>query len=313
MNKTVKICTFLVLTLMIFTSSVSAQSILSFGMRGNSVNELQRDLSSIGYSVGPIDSIFGNQTRQAVTRFQRDNSLSVDGVAGPQTFATLKRKISTNNQTPSYTGLIRHGMRGEPVRELQYNLKTLGYSVGVVDGIFGNITRQSVIAFQRDNGLTVDGVVGPQTINVLQTKLNGVSNSTIINRGSNNSSSIQSTINNVISTSKSLIGIPYLNAGTTPTGFDCSGFTQYVMKQNGITIPRTAAQQYTIGTPVNRGDLKLGDFVFFTTYTSGASHLGIYVGNNSFIHSSSSVGVTITNLDNSYWNPRYIGARRIIK
>src|SRR5699024_4102574 len=111
---------------------------------------------------------------------------------------------------------------------------------------------------------------------------------------------------------KSLVGVPYRTAGVTPSGFDCSGFTQYVMAQNGISVPRTSGGQYGIGTNVSRNNLKTGDFVFFNTSGSGVSHVGIYVGNNNFISSTSSSGVSIVSLSNSYWNPRYIGARRIL-
>lgn len=122
----------------------------------------------------------------------------------------------------------------------------------------------------------------------------------------------QSTVNQIISAGKEQIGTPYRWGGTTTSGFDCSGFTGYAFAQAGISLPRTAAEQYKVGTSVSRNDLQPGDLVFFRTYNSGPSHNGIYIGNNQFIHSSSSQGVTISSLGNSYWNPRYLGARRVI-
>ena len=117
----------------------------------------------------------------------------------------------------------------------------------------------------------------------------------------------------IIATAKQYIGVPYVWGGSTPSGFDCSGFVQYVLRQHGISMPRTSKEQWNVGRAVSKGELKIGDLVFFAnTYTTGISHLGIYVGNNQFIHASSSKGVIISSLDNTYWAPRYYGARRII-
>ncbi len=116
----------------------------------------------------------------------------------------------------------------------------------------------------------------------------------------------------IIATAKKYIGVPYVWGGTTPAGFDCSGFVQYVFRQHGITLPRTSAQQYTAGKSVSKSNLKPGDLVFFATNYTKVNHLGIYIGNGQFIHASSSKGVIISSLSNSYWSPRYYGARRVL-
>jgi len=117
----------------------------------------------------------------------------------------------------------------------------------------------------------------------------------------------------IVATAKQYIGVPYLWGGTTPSGFDCSGFVQYVYQRHGISLPRTSKEQWTVGTAISKSALQPGDLVFFAnTYTTGISHLGIYIGNNQFIHASSSKGVTITDLSNSYWAARYYGAKRIL-
>lgn len=107
------------------------------------------------------------------------------------------------------------------------------------------------------------------------------------------------------------IGVPYSYGGTTSNGFDCSGYTQRVFSDLGIKLSRTTSSQYAQGTAVSKGNLSMGDLVFFNTFGSGVSHVGIYVGNGQFSHSSSSKGVTVSKLSESYWADRYIGAKRI--
>ena len=117
----------------------------------------------------------------------------------------------------------------------------------------------------------------------------------------------------IVDLAQDYMGVPYVWGGTTPKGFDCSGFTQYVFDKMGYSIKRTAAQQLTNGYSVT--NLKVGDLVFFTnTYatSAAASHVGIYMGDNLFIHAANG-GVKITSLDHEYYAPRYIGARRIVE
>ena len=107
------------------------------------------------------------------------------------------------------------------------------------------------------------------------------------------------------------LGVPYVFGGTSTTGFDCSGYTQHVFATLGLTIPRTADAQYYAGSRIV-GGMKPGDLVFFQTYAPGPSHVGIYLGNNNFVHASSSHGVMVSSLSDSYWAARYIGAKRLI-
>lgn len=116
-----------------------------------------------------------------------------------------------------------------------------------------------------------------------------------------------SKVDALIVEAKKYIGTPYVWAGTTPSGFDCSGYLDYVYAKVGVTLPRTVATIWNATTPI--ATPKVGDIVFFETYTSGPSHAGIYLGDNKFIHASSSQGVTISDLNNTYWAPRYLGAK----
>lgn len=119
----------------------------------------------------------------------------------------------------------------------------------------------------------------------------------------------------IVNYAKQFIGVPYKWGGTTPSGFDCSGYTTYVFNQKfGFNLPRTSGSQAGVGSAVSKSNLQKGDLVFFS-FTAGSSsvgHVGIYIGNGDFISATSSKGIAIEDLNtNSYWAPRYITARRV--
>ena len=111
----------------------------------------------------------------------------------------------------------------------------------------------------------------------------------------------------------SFVGYSYVWGGTSPsTGFDCSGLMYYVLTQYGYSMKRVANDQMTQGTSISRDSLQVGDLVFFG-YGSYANHVGMYIGNGNFVHASTpSTGVRVNSLNETYYNTRYIGARRII-
>ena len=119
--------------------------------------------------------------------------------------------------------------------------------------------------------------------------------------------------NALIQTALSLEGVPYQWGGDQPsTGFDCSGFVQYVLGQHNITAPRTAAEQFLIGWQVELAQIRAGDLVFFSTVAPGASHVGLVVSNEEFVHAPAASGVVrVERVRASYWLARYVGARRI--
>jgi cell wall-associated NlpC family hydrolase len=118
----------------------------------------------------------------------------------------------------------------------------------------------------------------------------------------------------LISTAKDQLGVRYSWGGTSRSGFDCSGFVQYVFAKHGVKLPRTALSQSGVGQKVARADLQAGDLVFFITRGSRVSHVGIYVDSGKFIHASSGGGrVRIDALSTSYYAKRYAGARRVGK
>lgn len=128
-------------------------------------------------------------------------------------------------------------------------------------------------------------------------------NSTNISRGTT------SVYNQVVSYAYNFIGTPYIYGANGPNSFDCSGFTKYVFSSASINLPRTSQLQFSEGNKIDRENLQVGDLVFFNTDTN-LGHVGIYIGNDEFIHASLSKGVTISSLNNPYYAPRYAGAVR---
>lgn len=119
----------------------------------------------------------------------------------------------------------------------------------------------------------------------------------------------------ILETAMKYIGTPYIYGGSSPGGFDCSGFVQYVYKKHNLVLPHSALQQYKLGTKIDRKSLKPGDLVFFATRRRGrVSHVVIYIGNDEFIHAPSrGKRITISKLSKeAYWSRRYIGARNIV-
>lgn len=109
-------------------------------------------------------------------------------------------------------------------------------------------------------------------------------------------------------------GVPYRLGGSDPAGFDCSGLVQYVFAQYGVVVPRVVEDQWDVGDKVRPSDIKPGDLVFFNTKSrgSGASHVAIAIGRDSFVHAPNSTGVVrVETLASGYWGARYLGARRV--
>lgn len=196
---------------------------------------------------------------------------------------------------------FEYGDDGQEVLGIQKRLAELQYNVGDLDGIFGEDTEKAIKKFQSDKQLDVDGIVGEATYKALMNK-----------ELPPNRSSRSATIRKIMRAAYSMMGVPYVFGGTSPYGFDCSGFTQYAFARAGVWIPRLADAQFYYGRQVSLNELRVGDLVFFTTYEPGASHCGIYVGDGKFIHAGSSTGITVARVLSGYWGARYYGACRIL-
>ena len=147
------------------------------GSSGTDVKDMQKKLIALGYSCGSsgADGSFGQGTYNAICNFQRDHGLTVDGVIGPTTRSKINSAYSNLGGSSSGTNLSM-GSSGTDVKNMQKKLIALGYSCGSsgADGIFGQGTYNAVCKFQKANGLSVDGIIGPATrakINALYAKL----------------------------------------------------------------------------------------------------------------------------------------------
>jgi peptidoglycan endopeptidase LytE len=273
-------------------------NVLKIGSRGTEVSKLQQNLKQLGYFNYPeITDYYGAFTAEAVRKFQQQNKLPVTGVADSATLAKINEAITNSNPQPSASKeaiYLTIGSTGSAVKEVQMKLQQLGYfTYSRITGYYGTMTAEAVKKFQRNVNIKVTGIVDTETYERLmgkapQRKLDVIE---------------------LVADASELLGKPYVWGGETPeVGFDCSGLIVYLFQKQGISLPRTVAMIWNVGTPVSSPSV--GDIVFFETRQSGPSHAGIYIGNRQFIHSGSSTGVTISNLDSSYWKARYLGAKR---
>ena len=192
------------------------------------------------------------------------------------------------------------GDKGWKVKQAQQYLQKLGFEPGEADGRFTKSTRRALRKFQKKYKLKETGNLDNATYEELKWQAEAKE------YGGNVASA------KILKTAAQYKGVPYVFGGTTPRGFDCSGYVQYVFARHGIRLTRTADTQAREGKFVSKKNLKPGDLVFFTTYEPGASHVGIYAGNNLFWNATSSRGIMLSNLTDSYWGPRYYTARRIL-
>ena len=200
--------------------------------------------------------------------------------------------------------VLKVGMCNELVMKMQMILSEHGYYTGDVDGQFGSETQRALINFQIDYKLTPDGVAGQQTLAALRDTDIRPSRDQAPNR----------LARQVTTLAKQLRSTPYVWGGNSPNGFDCSGYIYYIFHYFNLELPRMADEQYEVGISVKRSELQEGDLVYFSTYMPGPSHVGLYIGENKFIHASSAAGkVIITPLTAEYYQTNFIGARRVIK
>lgn len=211
------------------------------------------------------------------------------------------------SSVPASAAALKLGSDGDEVYVVQARLLEHGYLTAAPDGKYGRNTYEAVMNFQMDYNLEPDGIVGEATKQLL---LSDRSPGQAVSRAASHNRKGQQ----LAAFAKRFLGIPYVWAGRSPSGFDCSGFIYYIFSQYDTVLPRMADEQFEAGFAVAKTDLLLGDLVFFSTYEPGPSHVGIYIGNGQFIHASSGADeVVITPLNKPYYVERYVGAKRVLK
>ncbi len=235
---------------------------------------------------------------------------------------------------------LKTGMRGSDVYTLQEDLNKLGFMTVKPTGYYGNITKEAVLALQKEYGLIKDGIAGKQTLGMLDSLMGRTAKAdeapktveehvaasvAAAAEGENagqqtdkdqKASRAGSRSAEIIDYAKRFLGVKYVWGGTTSKGFDCSGYVQYVFNHFDISLSRTSAAQAKNGTAVKKADLLPGDLVFFDTDggKNRINHVGIYIGGGKMIHSSSQhKGVVISAIDSGFYSKTYMTARRVLK
>ncbi|WP_164219820.1 NlpC/P60 family protein [Virgibacillus sp. YIM 98842] len=311
---------------------------LQYGEHGESVRILQLKLKKLSYYNDEIDGDFGLLTEHALKKIQSEHYLASYGQADKDTIRTIIKmeKERYLKQVEQLSESIYPGMHGEDVKIVQKALQYFGYYEGELDGIFGPLTKKALEIAEEEHGIELSEEVtrddlaslyesgrdendqsaeGPENTEVNQDAEEV--NSTIEEKDQQQEKEIKkaevtaSYSQGAVEEARAMIGSPYVWGGESPGGFDCSGLIQYIFQTQNITIPRTVSEVWNFAEPVDSPSI--GDLVFFETYKPGPSHMGIYIGNGEFIHAGESSGVDIGELSNSYWETRYLGAKRIIQ
>ena len=204
-----------------------------------------------------------------------------------------------NNVTVKEKGRVTYS-DGWRMKVAQQKLHRLGYLSETATGKLTSATQKALERFQKEQRLSVTGKLDDKTYRKLEWEV-------FSRDGIKNLSGAA-----VVKEAAKYKGVRYVFGGTTPKGFDCSGYVQYVFKQLHAKVSRTADTQALEGVFVTQRQLKPGDLVFFSTYEPGASHCGIYAGNGRFWNATSSKGVMLCGLQEDYWRKRYYGARRLL-
>lgn len=260
--------------------TVAAAPLLKVGAEGHDVRIVQEALQKAGYAIEGVTGVFDEATEAAVRAFQRDQRLTESGTVDRATWHALRHRPPTpapEPAAPADAAEVAPAPSGEakssPANEKEQKKE-----------------KEKKPEAKDAEPPTAENV--PESAAFLPRK----------------------EVPKLIATAKKYMGTPYRFGGTTPKGFDCSGFVQFVFRRHGFAIPRAADEQYHLGQRVKkRQELEPGDLVFFTTYEKGASHCGIYLGKNQFIHVSSRRGVRVDSLDDEYWKPRWYGGKHIVK
>jgi peptidoglycan hydrolase-like protein with peptidoglycan-binding domain len=284
----------------------------SIGTSGDEVLKLQQRLFELGYLTTQPDGKYGQDTENAIKRFQQASGFIDDGYAGPETRSLLFSDKAEKNA-------LRIGDSGSDVENVQQRLIALKYLKDKADGYFGSNTEAAVKAFQKNNRLTADGKVGAHTLSVLlsdsakkaSTSSGGSSGGSSSGGGSSGTSAREKSVSELIKVAKSKMGAKYVRGAKGPNSFDCSGFVYWCLNQIGVKQGYMTSAGWAVTTkyPIidSMSKLKAGDIISFK------GHVGIALGGGEMIDCApSDNGVRIGHLSNSYWKENFIRAYRVL-
>lgn len=240
-----------------------------------------------------------------VTGYMSSEYLKTSGTTQTSNTVTVAQQAVPAVAAPA-SGNVKVNLSAGEVLNLRSGASTQSSRLAAIPG-------GTVLALEGTSGswykVTYNGVTGYVSAEYMVSTTESVG--TVTPAVSSNSAG-----SSIVAIAKQFLGCPYVYGASGPNAFDCSGFTSYVYRQVGISIPHGATSQYRGGTPVSRENVQPGDLVFIAdpAYCAGypISHVGIYIGNGQFIHASSNrgEGVTISNIFSGHYGTYYAGARR---
>lgn len=278
----------LILAAFVGVLGASVQGAYQYGDTGSEIVAVQKKLIAAGYKARETGEYDAN-TKWAVRLYQKDQGLPVDGILGDTTYKKLMGK-----SMPSATktvSKVKEISKKDAELMAQIQAKKEGNSKAITTSV------------KQQKKPTVQGK--PATVQVKHKVTNHTAKPL-------RTVPVSGNVKEILTYANTFTGVPYKFGGTTPAGFDCSGYIRHVFQKVGVQLPRQADEQYTVGKKVEKQNLQPGDLVFFETYEPGVSHSGIYIGDGQFISATSSSGVAVADIDDSYWGPRYVGAKRVL-
>ncbi len=278
----------LILAAFVGVLGASVQGAYQYGDTGSEIVAIQKKLIATGYKARETGEYDAN-TKWAVRLYQKDQGLPVDGILGDTTYKKLMGK-----PMPSATKTVSK-VKEISKKDAELMAKIQAKKEGSSKAITTSVKQQKKPTTQgKPATVQVKHKVTDHTAKPLRTV------------------PVSGNVKEILTYANTFTGVPYKFGGTTPAGFDCSGYIRHVFQKVGVQLPRQADEQYTVGRKVEKQNLQPGDLVFFETYEPGVSHSGIYIGDGQFISATSSSGVAVADIDDSYWGPRYVGAKRVL-